>query len=461
MDRDGKDPGELLDKALETMDITFPAGFDPKTYQPRHGPRATAWKVAVAAGVLLLAGAAAHDRWTQVAGGARHLAAPSAHVERAMMATPAGLPLYLGSGQATWSIVVRHPAGGSRTLVVSAVHDGRAALSTGFSGGHPVWVKRLGESPIPLQVHVGSPLSGSWVPGSDSALDSLAAAGNYTYVTNGAHWAVMGAPGVASTWQTVPDPTAGWSWIQALPGAPATAVLLTQDPGGQQGLFWRDRLTGGWSAEALPGSPVTELVAAGSRFWALAGGRLVVSRDGHTWRALFSPPAGFAATTFAIDPVGSGEIAVALAPNGGAGVGPVMLSQNDGVTWTTLPPAWPTSGRPMSLVLDAGGDVSALFGPPGPVTLERWDAATGRWSVLPLPAGVSVTRPGLLGALSQGDLVYADPAGQVYVWSLPRGRWHVLPRAPQAVGSPTLLMGIGTHQVLVAYPHVWAIFVAN
>jgi hypothetical protein len=461
MEWDQTDPGKLLDKALDQLDVRFPPDFDPRAYQPRRSSSGMAWKAAVAAGILLALGTLSHGWWASTPGSPGKSLAGRAPTQspvkmRSFEASP-GLPLWVDTNQPAWQLVVTRS---SRTglEVMRAVGNGHPALSVGLLKGRPVFVERGRGPRRSVTTPVGTPLAGSWVAGGNTALDSLAAAGNYIYLTTGNQWAVMNAPGIPSTWNPVPDASATWSWIQALPGAPATAVLLTEDPGGQQNLYWRKTLTGPWMRENLPGSPVTELVAAGDRFWALAGGRLVVSPDAHTWTALFTPPPGFAVTTFAVDPVGSGEIALALAPNQGPGVGPILLSRNDGLTWRTLPPAWP-SGRPTSLVLDSLGDVGALMGSPGPVVIERWDNVTGTWQILALPPTADLSRPGLIGALSQGDLVYADAAGHIYVWTLPRGVWHALPRAPNAASVPTLLMGIGTHQVLASYPGTWTIFV--
>jgi hypothetical protein len=455
------DPGELLDRALARLGVRWTAGFDPRTYRPQAvRPWGLAWRTAAAAAVLLL-GVFAESLGQGT--GTRHAALSVSSLGRLSPASPVSAstpwPLWPSSKSAAWPVVVQHRAASrvSQTIVSAGpVH--RPVMNVVFVGNRPIAAARGSKIRIRLRPTVGRTQSGRWVVGGYTVLDSLAAAGNYTYLTEGRRWAVLGSP-APSTWNSVPDPTASWSWIQALPDAPATAVLLTADSGGQQGMFWRSSVRGAWHAEPLPGSPVTQLVAAGRRFWALAGGRLVVSQNGHTWTALFSPPAGFTVTTFAVDPVGRGEVALALAPDGGAGVGPMMASWDGGRTWTTLPAAWPTGGRPVTLVLDPRRDVSALFGPPGPIVLERWVAGSRAWVIVPLPPRADVARVGELAALSQGNLVYADARGRLFLWTVASGRWHPLPPPPLPMGSVSLLMGIGPRQVLAAYPSGWGIFV--
>jgi hypothetical protein len=467
MDQEDKDLGELLDRALSTAGIGLPASFDPRT-RPRPARPGSRWyglRAAAAAGVLLAAGAASQGLWnTPVVSPtptrAHRLALPAVNAGRAQEAIP--LWIRPGSSVRPWQEVVdTHPLGQlEASEVVSEGPAGESALTVGYRGGRPVWIQRGAGSQEVLPDDSAGALPGAWRIGDPGALTSLAAAGSYVYVTEGGRWAVMGAP-VSADWRPEPDPLATASWIQALPGSPTTAVLYTMDAGSEQAMFWRDSLTGSWHPERIPGTPITELVAAGSRFWALAGGRLVVSSNGYAWTDLYTPPPGFAVTTFAVDPVGSGEVALALASDDGAGVGPVLLSRNDGVTWRTLPPAWPTSSGAVSLVLDEAGDVSALFGGNGPVVVQRWDAASDQWSILPLPAAAATASAGQLAAMSQGDLVYADPLGHVFVWTLPRGVWRALPRDPGAFGPVSLLMGIGTDQVLAAYRNKWSIFVSG
>jgi hypothetical protein len=469
MDQEGKDLGHLVDRALGDLGVGLPSSFDPRAQAApsRGGSRWYALRAATAAGVLLVAGAASQGLWNgsvvaPTPTSQHNLLLPTVRSARAQETIP--LWRTAGSGGHPWQEVVNtHPLGSlSGSEVVSAGPTGERALSVGYRDGRPLWVQTGARSQHWLAADAAGRLTGQWHLGDPGALTSLAAAGNYVYVTSGGRWAVMNAP-VSSLWRSEPDPLATSSWIQALPGNPATAVLYTIDAGSEQGMFWRNSLTGPWRPEPVPGTPITELVAAGSRFWALAGGRLVVSSNGHRWTVLYTPPPGFAVTTFAVDPVGSGEVTLALESDDKLGVGPILLSRNDGATWHTLPPAWPTSSGAASLVLDPRGDVSALFGGNGgPVVIQRWNAVTKKWAVLPLPQQADVAAAGQFAALNQGDLVYADARGTVFVWTLPRGVWHALPNDPgHAPGPVSLLMGIGPRQVLAAYRNQWSIFVSG
>ncbi|MGC8489279.1 MAG: hypothetical protein ACP5QO_13840, partial [Clostridia bacterium] len=249
--------------------------------------------------------------------------------------------------------------------------------------------------------------------------------------------------------------------IVSLPSVPGQALLLTESMSGAQRLFLLQP-NHSWQPEALPASPVTQLVALGHQYWVLANGTVYVSQDGSHWTARYAPPAGFSVGTFAVGQRGTATLAaVSLTPVGKPGVGPVFLSADRGVHWRNIGVPWPNGSAPQQMVVTPDGGVAAIL-PGPPVVLEQWQPASGHWQLISLPhsnaAGI-----GQLTAFANGDLLYADNQGNLYRYLHGLSEWEPLPAPPgvPAGTMPNLIMAIGNQQVLVSYPQGWWILVLN
>lgn len=474
--RDLDNPGRLLDEALEQRHIKFDLRFDPRTYQPktlRHRGfwgRSShfGWKAAAAAGLLLAIGAGLHQATVP--------APPSARKSLAAAKPPQGLlpwsrdhltalstaRIWMGHGSRLWTATTfaghYFVAGMATDEVVAEGPTPHTAVATGFSQSRAVWTDQSGTiTPVP-PAQMSAPLSGTWVTGGSTPLTSFNAAGPYIYVSNGPEWTVL--DGHSNThWALPPTPGTVRTTLAALPNQPATALLLTESASGQQRLYRRTSVKGTWQRTIAPAAPITEMVAAGNGFWMLADGKVLTSQGGNAWATVYAPPQGYAVSTFAIDPYGNGQLALALAPAGQTGSGPLLLSANDGQTWHTIAPAWPNGTAPSTLLLQPdGGLVAMLPGPP--LVIERWDPVSGHWSIIPLPTP-NASGVASLAAATNGALIYSDATGALFRYHSASRTWSPIPLPPHVNASavPSLLMGIGTQQVLASYPGGWYIFV--
>lgn len=470
--RDLENPGRLLDEALAHSDIKFDTHFDPRTYRPktsRHQGLSFGWKATAAAALLLAIGAGLHQATAPAPHRASNslAAAPKApqgllpwsrdHLTALSTAT-----IWMGRPGRTWTATTfaGHLSVGAMATdeVVAEGPSPRTAVATGFNQNQAVWTDQAGTIlPVP-QAQVGSALQGAWVTGGPTALTSFNAAGPYIYVSNGPDWTVL--DGQRNThWALPPTPGTVRTTLAALPNHPATALLLTEGASGQQALYRRTSLQGAWQAVSLPASPITEVVAAGSGFWMLADGKFLTSQGGLSWHTVYTPPKGFTVSTFAIDPYGNGQLALALAPAGQTGSGPLLLSANNGQTWHSIAPVWPNGTAPSTLLMQPDGSLVALL-PGPPLVIERWDAVTGHWGIIPLPAPNS-SGVGSLAASTTGSLIYSDATGSLFRYHMKTSTWSPIPLPPHVkpTALPSLLMGIGPKQVLVSYPNGWYIFV--
>lgn len=455
------------------MDIKFNTKFDPLTYRPRRvlwsGYK---WKAAAAALLILGAGGAASRAvWLRhpvrspvsAASAARGKGTIPPPWSRQGLSMVASVPAWSSTGVAplteTTLVGPVHWKGAHGNAVVVLSNRDQTRAVVGYHNDRPAWVAGADSSPAFLSAGLTLPMAqGRWIQGGNTSINSFSASGPYVYIANGANWAVLdGRPD--THWALSPNQQAVRSAIVSLPNQPALALLLTETRSGQQTLYRRTRLSQPWQSVSLPDSPVTQLVTSGGSFWMLAGGRLLMSTNGQTWRAMYTPPTGFAVSGFAVSPNGNGDVVVSLAPDGEAGVGPILMSTDGGLHWTPLPMAWPNGSAPSALVLLPSGDVAALF-PGPPLIIERWSATSDAWRVLPLPKA-NDQGTGSLSAYTNGDLLYSDAQGHLYRWLTHQQAWLPLPPPPgvHAGQPPSLLMGIGSRQVLAAYSTGWYIFV--
>ncbi len=458
----------MLDESLSRLHVEFDPRWTPATYRPRRRTIRTlpfAWKAGAVALLLLGVGAASRPNVARLllhsapsASAAHHAApspwpglAPSAIVPA--YASPSSRPArettYLG--RLKWQ--------GTLTDEVVAVNTASGTMAVGYRRSAAVWATWNHQMQNIAPAKVLPLATGRWQAGSNKPLTSFAAAGPYAYVTSGALWAVMDGP--SSHWAAAPGVNVVRSLIAALPADPTHSLLLTEAAGGAQSLYVRSGLRASWTPIALPGVPVLQTVAVANEYWVLAGGVIRVWTPAGTWRTLYAPPKNFVVSTFAVSPDGS-RIVVLLAPSSGvSGVGPLLLSNDGGRQWTPMATPWPNGSSPTSLVLEPDGAVAAFLpGPPG--LIEQYRPSTGAWSILPTPTANSAGT-GALAANGNGNLLYSGPGGHLYRYVQPSGAWQPLPPIPGGSGGqpPSLLMGIGTNEVVASSPHGWFVFVPD
>ena len=460
-----RDPGEVLDRLLDEHELHFDSRFDPRAWRRRRrrGP-GYALGAAAAAAALLAAAAYGHVSRLPLA------LAPASRTASVQPDPWARLGLVAQSSLPVWAVPHSRPwqetlytghatVKGFPADVVVAVRSGpESQLAVGFENNQPVWYAN-GTDPVPVaQDPVTGSAAGYWVSGGLTPLSSFSAAGQDVYITHGAEWALLtGAMDVH--WAMDPGAAALQSQVAALPAEPARALLLTESPTGTEQLYLRTSRSGVWQPDSMPAAPITQLVALGHQFWALADGTLYLSSDGVHWQARYQAPQGFSVATFAVGQHGSRILAaVSLAPTGQAGMGPVLLSRNDGRGWHNIGLPWPNGTAPTQMVVTPQGRVAALLlGPPA--VLEEWKGTGAGWSLIPLPQP-NTSGVGQLTAFANGDLLYADNQGALFRWQGATQTWLTLPAPPGRTNStPTLLMAIGTHQVLVSYPDGWWVLV--
>jgi hypothetical protein len=472
--KDWGDAGRLVDRVFQEMGIIFAPGYDPRRYRLRRWRRAGLSGGVVAAALAVAVGGwlthrripprtppyvATLPRGTVVDATtawlpARSRTAFSALTSVPVWPTPYGRPFrettLLGS-------VTLH---GVRTNAVVALSRGRSLLAAvGYDGGQPVWYQApSGGFGVVARAPVLAAARGRWIQGGPTDVTSFSAAGAYVYVSRGPEWTVLDGRD-NDHWAAPLAPGTVETQVTALPARPGAALLLNFTASGRQALFVRRPGDTTWLPTPLPDNPVRELVGSGSHYWMLAGGKLYASTTGTDWQRVYTPPPGFDVETFAVSPAGDGHVAVSLVPTGQTGIGPVVVSDDGGRSWRALPPPWPNGSGASTLAVDPHGNVLALL-PGPPLLLEQWSEATGRWALIPLPRP-NETGIGTLAAYTNGDLLYSDASGHLYRWLAGRRAWLPIPPPPgvPAGSPPTLLMGIGTSQVLAAYPHGWYIFV--
>ncbi|MBX5466751.1 MAG: hypothetical protein K6U14_04540 [Firmicutes bacterium] len=307
----------------------------------------------------------------------------------------------------------------------------------------------------PLATAVAAhPLSGVWVTGGVGRIESFTAAGPAVYLTRPGAWTSLSS-GRAAFWDPLPDGKTGAAAIAALPAKPATALLTVETGAGTAGFYTQD---GGrhWHRWSLAATSVTQVVAMGSRFWAVVDGSLATSSDGDHWQVVLPlADSAWAVRDYAINPEDPAQVAVSLTAVNGQGLGPLLLSDNGGQTWQVLP-NYPALGKtPADMVMLPGGRIAALVNLKVPVVAE-YDPQAQSWRVIPLPRG---TAPGgRLAATPAGDLFYAPPAGPLWYYQAGAATWWPIP-VPAAWGPPHLLVAVGDRQVMTAFATRWCIFV--
>ncbi len=464
-----QDPGELLDRLLEGQDVGLRRGFDPRAWhRRRHRRTPFAVGAAGAAAALILVAVLEHPASVDhvLHPPARQLA--SARPQRDLwqrlgMVAENSVPLWMTphKGPLKEILYTGHAVvNGFQASQVVAVNAGVSTeFAVGFLNASPVWVSQKSQRPVPVSLSpVIAPAFGRWQPGGLTPLGSFSAAGPDVYITNGPEYALLnGAMNVH--WAEDPASDAVKGQIVSLPSAPRQALLLTESASGSQRLYLRG-LQGQWTQVAVPNNPITQLVALGHQYWALANGTLYVSQNGTSWTTRYAPPPNFSIATFAVGERGASTFAaVSLAPLGEPGLGPVFRSTDGGLQWTNIGVPWPNGSAPQQMVVTPDGGVAALL-PGPPALLEQWTPASARWTVISLPHP-NTSGIGQLTAFSNGDLLYADSQGTLYRYLHTLSEWQPLPQAPgvPAATEPNLLMAIGDHQVLVAYPQGWWVLV--
>jgi hypothetical protein len=460
---DERDPGELLDHWLGENGLQFPRGFEAFTYRPRRRRSARyGFGVGMAAAALLLA--AAYSRPETIPVQPAPAAFPAATLRnpwtRAGLVAQATLPAWTRPGTSPLQETsYRGHAlinGVQASLVVTLNGRHGTSQALAFDGNEPLWYVE-GTDPQPV---AAAPLtgqaSGYWVPGGSTSLTSFSAAGQDIYITHGDEWALLNGQ-MDVHWGLDPLPTAVQGQVAALPADPARVLLLTESVTGTEQLYLRAAVDAPWQADPLPASPITQLVALNHQFWALANGRLWVSNDGVHWVLRYRPPRGFTVATFAAGQNGGHVLlAASLGPAGQAGVGPTVLSTNDGGSWHDIGLPWPNGTAPTQMVVTPTGFVGALL-PGPPALLEEWQGSAQGWRVIPLPETNGTA--GTLTAFANGDLLYAGTQGALYRWVGATGSWIRLPAGPDGQVAPNLLMAIGNSQAVVSYPNGWWVLV--
>ncbi|WP_053958819.1 hypothetical protein [Sulfobacillus thermosulfidooxidans] len=479
--------GERLDHALgEGMGLYFNTNWHPKKVMRRQSYLRRTVLGAVAASVagLVLVPHLHSIRQSQASSSERTLAAPalSSSIKQVLqqfsdeqvqvidmspvyakypMAVPTGHALTL-SGKFTLGQI-------TGTSLVLKLDNRRHVLGgTLFSQGVPIY-DFVGHDATNGQVispHPSStPLKGTWVAGLPTPITSFAAAGPYIYLTHNNTWAVLHGQSKAY-WAVSPGPGTNnmIDTISALPTKPNDVLLVEENPSGQSvGYVSTDRGRH-WTTWAIGSATFSNVVAMDHHYWAIVNGTLQVSQTGIRWNSLLPlNTKRWQVEDYAINPANSQQIAVALVPVAGTGIGPVLETQNGGQSWHQLPHFPALGAAPSSMVMSPAGGISALVNLSNPV-LVRYSPTSHRWTAIAVPSNGQQVGVGQLAASPNGDLFYGSPTGAIYRWVKSDSQWqYIAPPSASAADSsaPYPLEAIGNHQILAGYADGWSIFVIS
>ncbi|MCL5116734.1 MAG: hypothetical protein M1272_06255 [Firmicutes bacterium] len=468
--------GELLDHALgEEMGLYFQPAWHPKFKARKR--RSRTWRIALTSAAVVAAGVFTLPWTLPLPQGQRAVS----NTDLAAIHLPKQLTREVGQvshghfGVASMTPVygtypVANPTGHNLSVVgnfqigrvvgnsLSLLLNNHMQIEGGmlFSQGTPVYSFTgsdvQGGSAIPA-AGSATPVSGTWYGLEGSSVNTVSAAGAHVYVTHGNTWADllhkywMNSPAAPSA-QTVDS-------IAGLPASPDHALLLEENPSGMSRGFITTDAGHSWTEWPLGSQSVSDLIAIGSRYWAILNGTLAWSSNGSAWHNVLNLNIKrWQVETYAIDPANPSVLSVALIPISGDGIGPVLETQNGGQSWSEIPNFPAIGAAPSTMVMTTNGDIAALINANGPV-IVRYSAKTQQWSSFPVPAQNDNLGLGQLSASPNGNLLYAAPGGLIYQWVRQSQVWLVI--APPPGGdkgglAATPLQSVGNQQIMSGYP---------
>ncbi len=479
---------ERLDRALgQGLGLYFDStNWHPKNvvHRQRYIRRAILGAVAASVAGFLIIPNMHPISHTQLSSGERTLAAPtlSASIKQVLqqlsndkvqvinmspvynqfpMAVPTGHALTL-SGKFTLGQI-------TGTSLVLKLDNRRQVLGgTLFSQGSPVY-DFVGQSATDGQVISPHPkpvsLKGKWVPGLPTPITSFANAGSSIYLTHNNTWTVLHgqekaywarSPGASSQTRRVIDT------ISALPANPKDVLLVEENPSGNSVGYVSTNQGQSWNPWGIGSVSFNNVVAMHHHYWAVINGTLQESSTGIKWHNLLSlDTTHWQVEDFAMNPSNPQQIAVALDPISGNGIGPVLETTNGGQSWKQLPHFPALGASPSSMVMSPSGTISALVNLSNPV-LVRYSPTARRWTAFSAPSNGQQVGVGQLASSRNGDLIYGSPTGTIYRWVKADSIWQIInppKNSKKSTSSPYPLEAIGNHQILAGYSKGWSIFV--
>lgn len=481
--------GKALDRALEqNLGLKFDTNFRPGAMVTRRKRR---WQwgmgsVAAAAGIFVVAlpvlnsihpgdvssgnkTLAAYSVSRSVKTTLRKLGATKGWSVNGMSPIYATYPMAVPTGRSmalSGHFKIRHVVGSSLALQLN--NQQHVVGGTLFNAGIPVYtftgaVPALGQ-PIHSQAQVKA-LGGTWINGTPTPIDSFAAAGSNIYLTHGNTWTVMSGQST-SYWAKAPggSTVATTDTISALPSNPNQALLFEENPSGQSMGYVTTDKGRHWTPWPLGYKTVSNVVGMNHEYWAIINGSLMTSQSGTQWTSLMALNTNrWQVEDYAIDPANPHTMAAALVPVSGNGIGPVLETTNNGVTWSQVPNFPALGAAPASMVMSPTGAISALVNLTDPV-LVRYSDTQQKWMILPVPGQNNSIGIGQLAATLKGDLIYGAPGGYLYQWTKATKTWGVIAPPPGTninTAPATPLETIGESQVLAGYNTGWYIFVKS
>ncbi len=309
------------------------------------------------------------------------------------------------------------------------------------------------------------PLQGTWVSGLPTPISSFAAAGSLIYLTHNNTWAVLHGQSKAY-WTESPGNAAGnvIDTVSALPASPRSVLLAEENPSGLSSGYVSHNGGISWVPWGLGPTTFSNVVAMGHQYWAIVNGTLETSANGVSWTSMMTLNTNrWQAEDFAINPSNAQQIAVALVPISGTGIGPVLETVNGGQSWQELPHFPALGAAPSSMVMSPAGGISALVNLTNPV-LVRYSPHTQKWTAIAVPTTGQQVGIGQLASAPNGDLLYGSPTGSIYRWVKQTSLWQLITPPPESQSTPSApypLEAIGNHQILAGYNNGWSIFVVS
>ena len=308
-----------------------------------------------------------------------------------------------------------------------------------------------------------SPLAGQWHQAGRSQLNSFTASGPVVYATHEGYWTAISGQGTG-LWQNPPtgSPSTETATIAGLPANPLHALLVEESSSGLSQGFVTNNAGQSWTPWHLRAVQFSNLVSMNHRYWAIINGSLQESSGGFTWHSILAVNAAkWQVQDFAVNPSDPKMLVAALVPIAGNGIGPVLVTHNNGQSWQEIP-NFPNLGvAPTDMAVLPNGNISALVALAKPVLVE-YHQDTVSWQIIPLPRQATGMGNGQLTAAPNGNLVYAAPGGNIYVWNQSIATWQVInapSNAPLNAAPANPLEAIGDQQVMAGYQSGWYYFV--
>ncbi len=351
-------------------------------------------------------------------------------------------------------------------LVVGQHHQPKSGVL--FAGNRPVLSFRVERASTLAAVQriqpAGAPklLAGKWLVGGTSQLNSFTAAGPWVYASHRGYWTVL--TGLApAQWNPPPvgQAASNTATIAGLPAQATHALLVEEDSSGLSRGFVSDNQGRSWTPWTLGRVTFSHLVAMYHQYWAIVNGSLRESTNGSTWTTILGVNhARWKVQDFAVNPQDPNTLVASLVPIAGSGIGPVLTTANGGQSWTEIP-NFPNLGvAPNDLAVLSNGDMAALVPLAKPVLVE-YHQMSQSWQIISVPRQAMGLGTGQLTAAPNGNLVYAAPGGNIYLWSGGPHAWHVIvppTQTPLNANSASPLEAIGNNQIMAGYQSGWYYF---